>query len=159
MASPSPDAASSDATTPPASVDLYRDTPVRFLGYANELGESFKPLIPRVAYLGTYGVACAYVAADANDKYRRDGDVARGVDALIWQALASVIVPGFVVNRVVAMAGRATTRPMVPTFCGLASIPLIIKPIDHAVDAAIRGTTWIVRKESSQDNRRRRDRS
>ena len=61
----SPDAASSDATTPPASVDLYRDTPVRFLGYANELGESFKPLIPRVAYLGTYGVACAYVAADA----------------------------------------------------------------------------------------------
>ena len=137
MASPSPDAASSDAATPPASVDLYRDTPVRFLGYANELGESFKPLIPRVAYLGTYGVACAYVAADANDKYRRDGDVARGVDALIWQALASVIVPGFVVNRVVAMAGRATTRPMVPTFCGLASIPLIIKPIDHAVDAAM----------------------
>ena len=65
MASPSPDAASSDATTPPASVDLYRDTPVRFLGYANELGESFKPLIPRVAYFGTYGVACAYVAADA----------------------------------------------------------------------------------------------
>ena len=53
MASPSPDAASSDAATPsPASVDLYRDTPVRFLGYANELGESFKPLIPRVAYLG-----------------------------------------------------------------------------------------------------------
>ena len=78
MASPSPDAASSDATTPPASVDLYRDTPVRFLGYANELGESFKPLIPRVAYFGTYGVACAYVAADANDKYQRDGDVARG---------------------------------------------------------------------------------
>ena len=78
MASPSPDAASSDA-----AVDLYRDTPIRFLGYANELGESFKPLIPRVAYFGTYGVACAYVAADANDKYQRDGDVARGVDALI----------------------------------------------------------------------------
>ena len=35
------------------------------------------------------------------------------------------------------VAGRATTRPMVPTFCGLASIPLIIKPIDHAVDAAM----------------------
>ena len=137
MASPSPDAASSDAATPPPSVDLYRDTPVRFLGYANELGESFKPLIPRIAYFGTYGVACAYVAADANDKYQRDGDVARGVDALIWQALASVIVPGFVVNRVVATASRATTRPMVPTFCGLASIPLIIKPIDHAVDAAM----------------------
>ena len=67
MASPSPDAASSDATTPPASVDVYRDTPVRFLGYANELGESFKPLIPRVAYFGPYGVACAYVAADASD--------------------------------------------------------------------------------------------
>ena len=78
MASPSPDAASSDATTPPASVDLYRDTPVRFLGSANELGESFKPLIPRVAYFGTYGVACAYVAADANENHGMDDDASRG---------------------------------------------------------------------------------
>ena len=23
-------------------VDIYRDTPVRFLGYANEVGESFR---------------------------------------------------------------------------------------------------------------------
>lgn len=120
--------------------DLYRDTPVRFLGYANELGESFKPLIPRIAYFGTYGVACAYVAADANDKFQRDGDVARGVDALIWQALASVAIPGLIVNRVVAIAGRATKQKMIPTFCGLAAIPPIIKPIDHAVDEVMDAT-------------------
>ena len=28
-----------------AEVDLYRDTPVRFLGYANEVGEAFRALV------------------------------------------------------------------------------------------------------------------
>ena len=26
-------------------VDIYRDTPVRFLGYANEVGEAFRALV------------------------------------------------------------------------------------------------------------------
>ena len=29
----------------PAEVDIYRDTPVRFLGYANEVGEAFRALV------------------------------------------------------------------------------------------------------------------
>ena len=29
-----------------AEVDIYRDTIVRYLGYSNELGESFRPMIP-----------------------------------------------------------------------------------------------------------------
>ena len=28
-----------------AAVDIYRDTPVRFLGYANEVGEAFRALV------------------------------------------------------------------------------------------------------------------
>lgn len=27
--------------------DIWRDTPIRFLGYANELGESFRPILPK----------------------------------------------------------------------------------------------------------------
>ena len=26
--------------------DIYRDSPLRFLGYANEVGEAFRPLVP-----------------------------------------------------------------------------------------------------------------
>mmetsp|Transcript_22725 Transcript_22725/g.68230 ORF Transcript_22725/g.68230 Transcript_22725/m.68230 type:complete len:138 (-) Transcript_22725:22-435(-) len=127
------------AAAPPPT-DIYRDTPVRFLGYANEVGESFKPVAPRALYFGSYAVACAYVAADAKHKYDRDGNWLKGVDALVWQALASVAVPGLVVNRVVAAAGAVTKRPMVPTLCGLASIPVIIKPIDWLVDEAMDAT-------------------
>ena len=30
---------------PESEVDIYRDTPVRFLGYANEVGEAFRALV------------------------------------------------------------------------------------------------------------------
>ena len=59
-----------DATkTPvPAEVDIYRDTPVRSLGYANEVGETSKPLV-RVGFVrATYGVTSAYVLTDTADK-------------------------------------------------------------------------------------------
>ena len=47
----------------PAKVDVWRDTPVRLLGYANEIGESFRYILPR-AYLPSYILACAYCAGD-----------------------------------------------------------------------------------------------
>ena len=75
-------------------VDIYRDTPVRLLGYANEVGEAFRALVGGGRALGlkgkgshptnpilaspaqvsvqwvraSYGVASAYVLADTYDK-------------------------------------------------------------------------------------------
>ena len=40
----------------------------RYMGYANELGESFKASISRGLYVGTYVVAVAYALGDALDK-------------------------------------------------------------------------------------------
>lgn len=40
----------------------------RYMGYANELGESFKASISRGLYVGTYAVAVAYALGDALDK-------------------------------------------------------------------------------------------
>lgn len=122
--------------------DLFRETPLRLAGYANEVGESFKPLISRSGYLASYGVAGLYVFGDAYDKYERANSLAAGVKALVWQALASVIIPGFVINRVVAVAGtvaftNAVAKRYAPTVVGLASIPLIVKPIDATVDYAL----------------------
>lgn len=37
--------------------DIFRDTPVRLLGYANEVGESFRAQLPLRAVHATYGVA------------------------------------------------------------------------------------------------------
>ncbi|NXP04125.1 MTFP1 protein, partial [Thinocorus orbignyianus] len=55
--------------------DLYRDTWVRYLGYANEVGESFRPLVPVPVVWASYGVATAYVTADAIDKGRKAATV------------------------------------------------------------------------------------
>mmetsp|Transcript_13773 Transcript_13773/g.44915 ORF Transcript_13773/g.44915 Transcript_13773/m.44915 type:complete len:160 (+) Transcript_13773:18-497(+) len=138
--------AASDAAEEKQS-DIYRDGLLRYAGYANEVGESFKPLIPRGAYLGSYAVSAAYVVGDAQDKYRRQHDATaasiEGAKALAWQGLASVILPGFTINRIVALASRLAPPPTTrlgryaPTAVGLACIPLIIRPIDRAVDLAM----------------------
>ena len=67
-------------------------------------------------------------------------------DVLVWQTLASVMIPGFVINRIVlatrmifglkairAVAGLSLMR-FGPTGVGLGAIPFIIHPIDHGVD-------------------------
>ena len=48
--------------------DVYKDSPLRFAGYANELGEAFRPLIPKTLVYVTYGIAFGYGMADAYDK-------------------------------------------------------------------------------------------
>uniref|UniRef100_A0A2K5S260 Mitochondrial fission process protein 1 n=1 Tax=Cebus imitator TaxID=2715852 RepID=A0A2K5S260_CEBIM len=58
-----------------AERDLYRDTWVRYLGYANEVGEAFRSLVPSAVVWLSYGVASSYVLADAIDKGKKAGEV------------------------------------------------------------------------------------
>lgn len=64
------------------------------------------------------------------------------VDTFVWQALASVAIPGFTINRVCAaslyLLGKTTRWPLpvrkwTTTAIGLSTIPFIIKPIDRCV--------------------------
>lgn len=108
-------------------------------------------------YLGSYGVASTYCLADSIDRGRRCYQesshlnsylqkrkaIETMVEAAVWQGLASVIIPGFTINRICA-ASRFTlkrcARRMPPhaqmwvtTLVGLSAIPVIIKPIDRWV--------------------------
>ena len=77
-------------------------------------------------------------------------------DTLVWQALASVIIPGFTINRICAaslfslarVAPRVplTTRKWITTAVGLGVIPFIVHPIDTLVHFGMDNTTrkWIV---------------
>ncbi|XP_050668458.1 mitochondrial fission process protein 1 [Leptidea sinapis] len=132
-------------------VDFFRDTWVRYLGYANEVGESFRPLIPVKVVRASYAVAFAYGLADTADKswntYRKDGRPKRVLvetgDAFIWQTLASVIIPGFTINRICAVSQNLlknkapkippTPRNLITVAIGLLSIPIIVRPIDKGV--------------------------
>ena len=127
-------------------VDIYRDTPVRYLGYANEVGEAFRNLVHRNVVRFSYLVSASYVLADASSKARKEKEVLDGkpirtfADVLIWQGLASVAIPGFTINRICWGVGKMTSRlpaasrSVIVTSSGLLAIPFIIKPIDRGVD-------------------------
>lgn len=144
-----------DSSTDPQAVkyDIWRDSLLRYLGYANEVGESFRPVFPRYV-VPSYVVAFGYVGCDTVSKIREKYTECRcitkaaktGLDAFIWQTLASVLIPGYTIRVVTSTASYGFNSPQAqkifnprvirwsPTMIGLAAIPVIIHPIDHFVD-------------------------
>ena len=121
--------------------DRLRTGAIRYVGYANEIGESFRPLVPRAAVNATYAAASGYVVADAFWRASTlpvgssRAPLVEAIDTLLWQTLASVAIPGLTINRVVWAAARlCPAGSRLPTVAGLACIPLIVRPIDEGVD-------------------------
>lgn len=164
--------ANSQKPTPPVT-DIFRDTPVRLLGYTNEVGEAFRSLVHVNVVRLSYAVASAYVVADTADKVVKSDKVKcpdanahrnkllnTAVDTLVWQALASVIIPGFTINRVCALSLFMLKRyshlslnacKWTTTGIGLGCIPFIVSPIDHGVHVLMDKTLrqWLHARESS----------
>ena len=85
-----------------------------------------------------------------------------GIDTLIWQSLASVIIPGKVIHMVVKASKKAIQKRQMnsqmhssfrnklflnprfvksfPVMMGLMCIPMIIHPIDHSVEWMMNNT-------------------
>ncbi|KAL3935176.1 MAG: hypothetical protein SGBAC_009250 [Bacillariaceae sp.] len=143
--------------------DIFRDSPVRYLGYANEVGESFRYQFPKFvvpSYVVSFGYCFADAATSGYDIYQtgiqngsktaKADSLVATADTLIWQSLASVTVPGATINMVVKASRFAVARSPValsavvskwiPTVTGLGSIPFIISPIDHGVDVLMDST-------------------
>jgi mitochondrial fission process protein 1 len=83
-----------------------RDTNLRYLGYANETGESFKFIFPGFltpSYVLAYGYCLADALYQALHWYFKNGQVIQSgiyktfADALIFQCLASVLIPGNII--------------------------------------------------------------
>ncbi len=86
--------------------DIYKDTPVRYLGFTNELGTAFKEIctnsngitkhIPSLSYVPAFG----YIACDVIDKYKKGEDgtgekssIKMGARELLSQITTSVLAP------------------------------------------------------------------
>ena len=142
-------------------IDIWRNTWLRYLGYTNELGESFRPIFPKFV-VPSYVVSFGYVFCDTADKTMKAQQEAKlldprlqtlhvvesAVDTLVWQSLASVIIPGITIHKIVdvtcdLLAGKYAAVPIKnvphavqrwgPTAVGLATIPLVIHPLDNFV--------------------------
>ena len=129
------------------NVDPYRETSLRYMGYANELGEAFTSYLPDWGLPASYCVAASYVMFDTIDKGQKAFDAAEEEDKIVdtlristetltWQMLASVFWPGSIIRVIVNMAAQVSgdEHHILPTLVGLAAIPVIVKPIDTTVD-------------------------
>src|SRR6056300_278326 len=130
------------------NVDPYRETSLRYMGYANELGEAFTSYLPDWGLPASYCVAASYVMFDTIDKGQKAFDAAEEEDKIIdtlristetltWQMLASVFWPGSIIRVIVNLSANIVSNDdlhFVPTIVGLLAIPLIVKPIDTTVD-------------------------
>ncbi|ESO02423.1 hypothetical protein HELRODRAFT_155821 [Helobdella robusta] len=129
--------------------------------YSNEVGESFRALVHVNWVRFSYVVASTYVCADAASKGKEVYQKTQGEDdqkkktgivvgdVLLWQGLASVIIPGFTINRICFASNKVLykltklppmTRKWTVTAIGLGSIPFIIHPIDKFVDYLLDNT-------------------
>ena len=146
-------------------IDVYRDTPLRYLGYTNELGEALGPLVPLPWFVAsTYVVAIGYVLADTLDKGSRalSGEkyssnvvscaLIESADAGIWQVAASVALPGFSIHQIVAATAEVErafgvepegVAALLPSAIGLLVIPLIAKPLDELAEKLM---DWTLRR-------------
>ena len=167
MSSPSPHPHLHQGECSP-QYNIFRDSLLRYCGYANEVGESFRYQYPRFV-VPSYIIAATYCLGDAssdvykimsedenNDEARKDTRSKEvraaivGFDTLLWQGLASVAIPGGIINMIVRSSrfavARTTGLPILisrwlPTAMGLGSVPIIITPIDNFVDYALDNST------------------
>jgi len=150
------------------------------MGYCNEIGESFRYQFPRFV-VPSYILSFGYVGADAlttgyreycsedaskDDKTISSREYRAAVatfDTLLWQSLASVMIPGLAINVIVKASRFGVARSpfslpaliskWLPTATGICSIPLIIHPIDDFVDFTLDNSTreWLA-ENTSDDN-------
>ena len=137
------------------NVDPYRETSLRYMGYANELGEAFTTYLPDWGLPASYCVAASYVLFDTIDKGQKAFDAAEegekfqdtlriSTETLTWQMLASVFWPGSIIRVIVNASATMISNNhlddglhFLPTLIGLAAIPVIVKPIDTTVDKLV----------------------
>lgn len=135
-------------------VDPYRETSLRYMGYANELGEAFTSYLPDWGLPASYCVAASYVLFDTLDKGQKayegadEGEkiqdaVRISAETFTWQMLASVFWPGSIIRVIVNLSADIVSSNnldiepffhFLPTLVGISAIPLIVKPIDTTVD-------------------------
>jgi|EP00945_MAST-04E_sp_MAST-4E-sp1_P004120 mitochondrial fission process protein 1 len=126
----------------------------RYIAYSSDVGEAARPLVSPMFVKSMYGVAFAYVGVDvylhakeASEKSNGDTTITAraGIETLVFQSLASLIVPSLIIHTAVHKcqgavknASNVMVKRYAPTVLGLAIIPLlpftIDEPIEHAVE-------------------------
>jgi hypothetical protein len=124
--------------------DPLLDTSLRYLGFINDVGEAGKAFLPRplnnATYVatGSYAVGAVWNARRRQTKADPTVDLQRlTVDQSIFHLLATFAVTPICVHYTKHAAESALLKtalkgPILPAIIGLASIPVLVPPIDNA---------------------------
>jgi fission process protein 1 len=141
--------------------DIFKDSALRYVGYSNEIGEAFRPIIPLRIVAYSYLIEFAYFISDTIHKghiayhdYKHQDNVLTHISkasayTMVWQCFASVLLPAFTINRVVKLMGYISKNYMKnnilikysPTIIGLTVIPILPLVLDPIVDQAMNKIT------------------
>ncbi|KAH9274413.1 hypothetical protein BASA83_003043 [Batrachochytrium salamandrivorans] len=123
----------------------------RYLAYTSDVGEAFRPVVPRGLVNAAYGISFAYVGVDVvyegyKSSLRGDSttEVSRTViQRTLFQGLASLLLPAITIHSVVDLTAKAlknasviTLRKWGPTAAGLMVLPALPVILDHPVEYA-----------------------
>ncbi len=109
-----------------ADASIWRDSALRYGGYADEVGEFLTPFLGSVGTFLGYGISTAYVAADmlttlpkqyhnASPEFGRAKKTAQtakeAVDLGLFHAIATLLIPPMLIGGVVKTAGGLLEKP------------------------------------------------
>eukprot|EP01129_Flabellula_baltica_P001937 TRINITY_DN11829_c0_g1_i1.p1 TRINITY_DN11829_c0_g1~~TRINITY_DN11829_c0_g1_i1.p1 ORF type:complete len:192 (+),score=11.86 TRINITY_DN11829_c0_g1_i1:350-925(+) len=128
----------------------------RAVAYTSEIGEAgrsvFKPWMVKTAYALSFAYVLADTGLKMSEEYEIEKDTKRtvltGAYMMVFHGLASLYLPAVMIHSIVKYsklmllkwkwsASRPPVRGWVPSLIGLASIPLIVAPIDYGVEYAL----------------------
>ncbi|KAJ8604589.1 hypothetical protein CTAYLR_007638 [Chrysophaeum taylorii] len=130
---------------------------IRYVAYSSDVGESMRPILKPWMVNASYGVAVAYVLADAGMEVRRkqelgfDSDtlIGTGAHRLCFHAAVSLALPAVIIHTAVHQTHHVLERPFFetmprvhrygPTAVGIAIIPflpVLDPPAEFLLDAA-----------------------
>jgi mitochondrial fission process protein 1 len=124
---------------------------IRYLGYSNELGEALRPVLPYLV-IPSYIIAVGYMLYDSYTKAKKSKNkVSKFIDTIIWQALATIIIPSYVIHKIVYFTKDfikdieqinkyKLLKDYLPSVIGILSIFFIMQPIDDLVDYMLDNT-------------------
>ena len=123
----------------------------RYTAYSSDVGEAFRPVVPQWAVKGTYGLAIAYICGDVGmttykESLHPDGNPTRAfVHASVFQGIASLALPMFIIHQAVHAAQVVTKRmgrftrwgPTVAALMLIPALPYAVdEPCEHVIDYA-----------------------
>jgi fission process protein 1 len=134
--------------------DVFKDSLLRYVGYSNEIGEAFRPVVRISAVRFSYLLEMIYFFADTfhkgfkaygNPKDQESktlGALKASSYTMLWQFLASIAIPAFAINRTVKLTGylvrnsqfKSIVNKYIPTMIGLGLIPVLPYVLDPLVD-------------------------